>query len=214
VDRQIYLKYGIGRNTRSINYGTHVSTLNEATGNDRSIEGGPIKLLKIHGSLNWLRCPSCNQLYVNLETKIGITEYGLANACKNCQRVFRTPDLETSGLKLEPQIIYPTFLKDLSSVHFQRIWEYAADEISETQKLVFIGYSFPQADFEIRQLLARKVPDNCKIYCVLGGTEPREDQRDYLSSAKARYKAFFGKRELEFFYCGAREFITNHLRNL
>jgi hypothetical protein len=47
----------------------------------------------------------------------------------------------------------PTYIKDLSNPQYKVIWQNAGIEIAEADKLVFIGYSLPSADYEMRQLL-------------------------------------------------------------
>ena len=57
----------------------------------------------------------------------------------------------------------PTFLKDLSNFQVKLIWQNAGVEIMEARRLVFVGYSLPQADFEFRQLISRMVHKHAKI---------------------------------------------------
>jgi NAD-dependent SIR2 family protein deacetylase len=173
-----------------------------------------VKLYKIHGSLNWLKCPSCDRLFVNTQLKAGILENELAINCRFCESQFTMPNNIEGGFSLQPQIIYPTFLKELSTSHFSNIWNNVSRDLSETKRVVFIGYSFQQADFEIRQLLARRLPDNCEIINVGNSPELNEGDADYFNSAQSRYKNFFGERPYQYYGCGAREFINNHLQEL
>jgi NAD-dependent SIR2 family protein deacetylase len=176
--------------------------------------GISVKLYKIHGSLNWLKCPSCDRLYVNKNLKVGILPNGLDLNCRFCKRQFILPNNIEGGYSLQPQIIYPTFLKDFATSHFSKIWNSVSRDLFETKKMVFIGYSFQQADFEIRQMLARKLPDDCEIINVGNEPELNEVDEGYDSSAQKRYKSFFGQRRYQYYDCGAEYFITNHLHNL
>lgn len=176
--------------------------------------GISVKLYKIHGSLNWLKCPSCDRLYVNKNLKVGILEDGLNAYCRFCYKQYHLPDDIPGGFNLQPQIIYPTFLKELNTTHFSNIWNSVSRDLAETKRVVFIGYSFQQADFEIRQLLASKLPDNCEIINVGKDPELNEDDNGYGTSAQSRYKNFFGGRPYRYFGCGARDFIINHLQEL
>lgn len=208
LDRRFYNGFLHTKYYGALDYGTMVVGMDKEQGlipplvaSERGLFR--IKLFKIHGSLNWLKCPSCNRLFVNPESKIGITEYKLNYKCRFCEKVYNLPDY--SGIYLEPQIIYPTFIKDLSGTHFNQIWNNTASEISEASHIIFIGYSFPQADFEIRQLLARKTPDNCKITIVLNS-----DNKDVFD----RYDNFFGKREIIKYKLGAVKYIEDEMVNL
>jgi NAD-dependent SIR2 family protein deacetylase len=213
VDNMIFER---GPLRKEIDYGTkyyfHDDDDDFARQYPRSVRK-PVRLYKIHGSLNWLKCPSCNRLFVNRSTKIGIQSEALKSQCRFCQRNFKMRTKEGNGFSLEPQIIYPTFLKDLNNIHIRSIWEAAAEVMSETSKLIFIGYSFPQADFEVRQLLARRVPSNCEILCVLNG-DPPDRKSNFWATPQARYENFFGQRNVKFFYCGASDFILNELDQL
>ena len=191
LDRRFYLKSNQPAFNLFLDYGTLISYLNNNIHPFNPLKRKyDLQFYKIHGSLNWLKCPSCNRLYIKLDEKIGIKEPNLNYRCKFCEDVFKLPSDDCYGISLEPQIIYPTFLKDLSNIHFNQIWDNASVALSEASNIVFIGYSFQQADYEIRQLLSRKVPDNCKITVVLNnnGTNNKE--------TFSRYHNFFGRREI------------------
>ncbi|MCY1456218.1 hypothetical protein D9M71_734200 [compost metagenome] len=97
----------------------------------------------------------------------------------------------------------PTYLKNLSNPQYRIIWQNAGIEISEADEIVFIGYSLPYADFEMRQLLSRMTRKDARIHVV-----------DYLPSEnraelKAHWSKFFGKREIKFSFDGAKSFINS-----
>jgi len=196
-----------------VDYGCHVTGIDS---NDSVIPplvaktngGYTIKYLKIHGSLNWLKCPNCQRIYVSKNEKIAIPEHTLEKKCRICER---QAFAENGGINLSPHILMPTFLKAMSDVQFKMIWNQAAKEISEASKIVFIGYSFPQADFELRQLLARHVPNKCEIRVVLhsnDGSGPLPNSDIYWTSPEFRYKSFFGKRLKSVSYDGVEEFVN------
>ena len=80
------------------------------------------------------------------------------------------------------------------------VWQNAAVEVSEARRLVFMGYSFPAADFELRQLLARSKPHSARIDVVLKGAPSSEIER--------RYRPFFGRREIAFIPDGMDAYLT------
>ena len=53
---------------------------------------------------------------------------------------------------------------------------------------MFIGYSLPAADFEIRQLLARMIRPDAEIQVVLYPNTPN------VEAEAERYRNFFGSR--------------------
>ena len=82
----------------------------------------------------------------------------------------------------------PTYIKDLSNVQVKLVWQNAGIELSEAQRLVFVGYSFPIADFELRELLSRTVPHRADIHVVTHADTPPDVEN--------RYRTFFGRRKL------------------
>ena len=68
---------------------------------------------------------------------------------------------EINSIKLQSNLLLPTYLKNLSNIQIKLVWQNAAIELSEAMRIVFIGYSLPAADFEIRQLLARDDSSRC-----------------------------------------------------
>jgi hypothetical protein len=100
----------------------------------------------------------------------------------------------------------PTFLKDLSNFQIKLIWQNAGVELMEAQRLVFIGYSLPHADFEFRQLLSRMVHKKAKVDVVLYDDGTPEGTRRYEDECK-RYRQFFSGRTLSFESRGVIEFV-------
>ena len=155
-----------------------------------------------------VKCPSCNRLFINPEVKESIQEYGKERSCRFCKKNFILQDKKGDGLQLEPQLQFPTFIKDFTSIHFKELWDNAARELTETSEIVFIGYSLPQADFEIRQLIARNLPDNCKVKVVLRGKPADKKDKNYWNTPEYRYRNFLGRREIDFNYNGVQEFVN------
>lgn len=156
-----------------------------------------IKLMKLHGSLNWLLCPSCGRLYVKLDTKVAV---GAEQTCRECIKV-----------TLRPFIITPTLLKDLYDTHIKMVWHNAFLDLKEAKRVVFIGYSFPLADFEFRYTLAKAIGQDAKIRVVLHQTDEPSTYPCNLRhlSPEARYRNFFGNRDLRVSYEGAEAFMVN-----
>lgn len=165
--------------------------------------GFNIKLLKLHGSYNWLQCPRCLRVYVEFNDKIAVNQYKNKDTCRHCDKNFKK---QTSHI-LTSNLIMPTFLKDFSNPQYKLIWQNAGVELAEATKIVFIGYSLPQADFEMRQLLSRMTRENAEIEVVTKGLKDKQSTKDLIE----RYKVFFGKRNPKFYYDGVTHYINNNL---
>jgi hypothetical protein len=171
-----------------------------------------IKLLKLHGSMNWLHCLRCQRLFATFFNKIALFEFLSQPKCRLCFKNYRGSKGDDTGGKLVSNLLMPTFLKDLNNVQLKLIWQNAGVEFSEANKIVFIGYSFPTADFELRQLLARTIRHTAKIKVILRN-EPHSlpDSPEYKDRPEYRYETFFGKRTVEFIYGGSSKYINDDL---
>lgn len=146
-------------------------------------KGYNIKYLKLHGSMNWLHCPYCQRLYVKFNQKTMFEK----KYCKHCSENFNYKEYDS--IRLIGNLLLPTFIKDLKNIQLQLIWQNAGIELSEATKIVFIGYSLPLADFEIRQLLSRFIRKEAVIEVVIyPGSNAQEEEK--------RYRNFFGCRKI------------------
>ena len=102
-----------------------------------------IKLYKIHGSLNWLYCPVCNDVKITPNRKgvIDLISQPQRALCHNCEEL------------LLPIIVPPTYYKDMSNTALNTIWNKSEHLLRNAEHLVFCGYSFPDADMHIKYLL-------------------------------------------------------------
>ncbi|GHB59516.1 hypothetical protein GCM10008107_05840 [Psychrosphaera saromensis] len=163
--------------------------------------GFNVKLLKLHGSLNWLQCPRCARLYTKFYEKEAINNFTTLTSCRHCDNNFEE---EEGNHSLMANLIMPTFIKDLSNPQYKIIWQNAGIEISEAEEIVFIGYSLPSADFEMRQLLSRMTRKKAKIHVV--GYSSNEEEK---AGIVAHWESFFGAREVTFSFDGAKSYISS-----
>jgi len=150
-----------------------------------------IKILKLHGSLNWLNCSNCGRLFVEDEA-IGVQ-------MKECEFCNSGSSSDNYNLLLEPLIITPTLLKELTNLHIKNVWQNAFIELQEASSIYFIGYSLPYADFEFKYTLKKAIRMDATINVVLSS----EDRRN---GTKRRYDDFFGKN-INFCFDGFRDWI-------
>jgi hypothetical protein len=153
-------------------------------------------LLKLHGSLNWLFCRTCQRL-----------ELGATDSTKYLS-IFQKiagPDLRSSftadgapcgvcGRMLRPLLVAPSHLKDYRNPHLSQVWYEAQRVLRQAGRAIFIGYSLPDDDVEVVYLLKRglaHITDSKQItvveYCKENPNIPLGDH-----PVGRRYRALFG----------------------
>jgi len=169
-----------------------------------------IKLLKLHGSATWLRCPNSGLVYTGLGMKTPASDLYVTPR--------RSPFMEAHRAKasgsapfLEPYIITPTFSKVFDLPHIQTTWHNAFIELREASEVIFVGYSLPDADYHLRVLLIRAIRLGTGIRVVLS---PSDDPDAYSSALErstlpqGRYQRLFGDR-VTYGYRGVESLIND-----
>ena len=171
------------------------------------LEGFPaVPVLKLHGSANWAYCDCCRRVvaeslrygkelkhaWVFLEERdfyepgpvgdkmreeIHDKHFDIGLRCSHCY------------VPLSARIATFSFAKALGYFQFQGVWEEALRRLIAAEYWVFIGYSLPDADFELRHMLktaqlAGINRNERKILAVLNDD----------ANAASRYERFFGKK--------------------
>lgn len=155
------------------------------------------KLLKLHGSLNWLFCPGCQALQIGMSANgKSIADSSMLRAlydykpldkhyvcsktgCRACQ-------CEYCETPLRPVMITPSFVKDYNNPHIHRVWYEAELLLRSCERGYLIGYSLPDDDLEVIHLLRRGLEglDSKNITVVTHG----HDEAMYR-----RYVSLFGR---------------------
>jgi hypothetical protein len=170
-----------------------------------------IKIQKLHGSLNWAYCSSCGRLFVKkYASSAPMIFENKKNYCTTCR-----------SSKLRRLIIMPTFLKDLNSPPLKMVWHNALLDLQQANRIVFIGYSLPLADYEFRYILTKALAGsrgdkNIRVLLypphqyLKGETNKKKETLSYEKGlARERYKAFFSGCKIRFKYGETRSFIVN-----
>ncbi len=127
-------------------------------GNSRG--AGPC-LLKPHGSLNWYLRKQARPIKNTKKVKIhpGNEKHPEVWA-------FLQPrDVNTTkGRRYTPFIVPPTFVKDFSHPVSEELWRQCADALSVADRVVFLGYSLPEADLQAKFIF------RCGFHNQLAGT--------------------------------------------
>ncbi len=98
--------------------------------------GKELYLLKPHGSFNWTWCPVCSFSRIYPEENVAFDALAGKIHCLRCKSV------------VEPVLIPPAWIRDYNNPNISAIWSIAEFLISQAEMLVFVGYSFSDADVE------------------------------------------------------------------
>jgi hypothetical protein len=145
--------------------------------------GNCVQLFKPHGSLNWLFCPTCNELEITPKEKGVVIRLisDFTNAkCSHCESVF------------SPLIVPPSFYKDLSNVFLSAIWNRTDVALRKVNHIIFCGYSFPDADIHIKYLLKRAQTNrDTPLKVTVVNNHPGKGETD-AQHERNRYMRFLG----------------------
>lgn len=135
----------------------------KTVGNMYSLDKGKNPLLcKLHGSLNWF---SSGPESLTVEGRIIDEEVDTGTNTKRVQLPLIAE--KEYILNKVPLIVPPTVFKLHVVPCLQRIWEAAGLALREADKLVFVGFSFPNSDIYIRYFLAASITENVRLDKIL-----------------------------------------------
>ncbi|MBS0580632.1 MAG: hypothetical protein JSR36_15350 [Proteobacteria bacterium] len=204
----------IERHCREANHAFHYGVRTEYL-DRRVVPRKGLGILKLHGSSNWCYCDSCRRLFAYTDGK-GVLKDWLFLEARDFRALGDTPTadyLETNhtgderkcpycDIRVSTRVATFSFDKALGFYQFQGVWEDALRTLREAERWIFVGYSLPEADFQLRHVLktaqlAGPATRNLVIEVVV--------KRDNL--AVERYKRFFGARVKHIYIDGFADWI-------
>ena len=192
----------------ALDYALHYHCLRYDYCLDSTAQPDALRLLKLHGSLNWVHCPHCDktfhwdwselaksQPFQNVLMRVlargpASVEMPIASWLPhlnhNCGKALTLP---------QPVIVPPTWSKGEYHRQLQPVWQRAASALSEANSIVVSGYSLPETDHFFRYLFALGTIGNTRLkrFVVLDPDKERVSplfQRLLGPMIKDRYKAF------------------------
>ena len=156
------------------------------------------KLIKVHGSANWVYCDSCRQIYFDRYSKLSMHIH--AGLSRDDLKLFdpqrrNMPNQLHGALcpqchsPVGPHIATFSYRKSFRTAAFTASWADAEQALSEADRWLFVGYSLPPADYEFTHLLktaelksARSNERPIQMHVVV--------QQD--DNAEARFRQIFG----------------------
>ena len=147
----------------------------------------PIKIIKVHGSLNWKYCNCCNQtLLTPWDRKIDLNRGKLVG--------YTFPDDEEydyycplDGTEFQTVIMPPSYIKSLNNPIISQLFGEASREIRATKKIIFIGYSLSDADVHIKALFKKHLKETVKLIVINTKSSENFKQAYYALSKQATF---------------------------
>ena len=155
-----------------------------------------IKLLKLHGSINWYPKRGALRPY----TVDSITHFENWYAGSDKSKMIEL------HLEAEPFIVPPILMKSslIEEPILRLIWSLAFDELSKAEEIVFIGYSMPVTDIAVSFLFSEADLPVSEIMVV----DCAPNDKDKQKQIKEAYKKVFPKiLDNQFYFEGALEWL-------
>lgn len=99
---------------------------------------GQFDILKLHGSLNWLYCSTCNIVLIKWGSRIE-----LKMRCNKCDSIY------------ESILIAPGKKKELLPKYFQCVYDKAIEKLKQANQVIIVGYSFRTTDVKACELFSK-----------------------------------------------------------
>jgi hypothetical protein len=163
-----------------------------------------VKLFKLHGSLNWLRCPECgrnllllyqrsiDELWRQIKRASSFSTSPPYYTDDEDYLTIRCPKCERAAEKPRMIIVPPAGMKDYIDTDIRHLWRAARYAGSKLERIIVIGYRFSEMDYELEVLLRKMIADrtlarNTKV--TIWNRDPKP--------AGQRFSRIFGKENIE-----------------
>ena len=166
---------------------------------DASAQGRPstpwLGLYKLHGSLDWLRCPLCDHIYIDPARTIFRGESEASERAPS-----RGGRCICGYAPLRHIIVAPSMVRDVRNPNLLTIWHCALEALRTADEWIVIGYSMPPEDVAIRAMLLRAYRGRARPPRV------RLVERGPMEEVENRYRLLFP--DLEFESGGVEGFVS------
>ncbi|MDX1699236.1 MAG: SIR2 family protein [Melioribacteraceae bacterium] len=158
----------------------------------------PIKIIKLHGSLNWKYCNCCNQtLLTPWDRTIDLHKGKFLG--------YTYPDNEKyeyvcplDGTEFQTLIMPPTYIKYLNQPVISQLMSEASREIRDAKKIIFIGYSLSDADVHIKALFRKQLRPDQEVI-VVNNKKPKTLLNKYYAIS----------RNMKYIKCSFEELVSD-----
>lgn len=128
-------------------------------------EDDEIELIKMHGSINWAYCESCersrefNLIQLKEFYEKDIVSYPVIGICPHC------------GGRRRPLLVPPISFKFLQFPPLVDMWKSARENIDKADYIITVGYSFADADEYLKKIVFRSLIENIEQKMIVIDTD-------------------------------------------
>jgi hypothetical protein len=192
VEESLYARLDRDHLAREVDFGVGWYGLGEDEVHPRPAQPR-LGLLKLHGSLDWLRCPRCEHLFIQPARSVfGTDRHASAPRRAACTCGYRA---------LRHVLVAPSMVRDVRDGSLLAIWQAALDALRRASRWFIIGYSMPPEDVAIRSMFLR----------ALGGRHAAPEivlvQRKDAGGVRDRYRLL--APQLKFLSGGLAQLMRN-----
>ncbi len=126
----------------------------------------PIKILKLHGSLNWKYCNCCNQVLLTPWDREIDLNRGKFLGYTYPEREKYEYSCPLDKTDFNTLILPPSSVKSFTNPVIMQLFNEASREIRKVKKVVFVGYSLSHSDIHIKALFKKNLSGDSKIYII------------------------------------------------
>jgi NAD-dependent SIR2 family protein deacetylase len=146
-----------------------------------------IKILKLHGSLNWKYCNCCNQtLLTPWDRKIDLNKGKFLGYTypDNIEYEYSCP---IDGTDFQTLIMPPSYYKELTHNVILPLMAEAGKEIRAAKRIVVIGYSLSDADIHIKALFQKHISSSQELIVINRKNTPQIKLRYSSITKKVKF---------------------------
>jgi hypothetical protein len=153
IEKRLYARLDAAEIPDLIDFGLSwraVDTPGDATAKNRP--SAPwLGMYKLHGSLDWLRCPLCDHIYIDPARTIFRGEHDREGE----RSASRMASCVCGYGPLRHIIVAPSMVRDVRNPNLLTIWHCALEALRTADEWIVIGYSMPPEDVALRAMLLR-----------------------------------------------------------
>ncbi len=197
------------KNSIKINYGHESHNLDDPS--DTKHEAPPYpKILKLHGSLNWLVCPEGIEDYKRI---FFVKDYIIDEPSKEDEKYHRVHCVNQPSERLIVPPVFTKLSKDPKYEPIKKIWKLAEDSLIKAERIFIMGYSFPVTDTQFESFFINSLVKNKNLKKVIIETYPKYGREKM--EFEDRYSSIFRHAEqyekIDFVYLPFKEWISSQV---